>query len=353
MYQRLFQEMMEAAALHEVLLDADGSVVDFSFIAVNAEFSRLSGLPEAGLVGKRVSECFPSVNPEWLRLYQEVAVSGNPARLESYSTLLRRSFEIRAFRVQNGIVACLFLDITDRQEAADALARGEAKARHLVETLRKSEAALASLLNEKDALLKEVHHRVKNNLQIIVSLMNIERSALEGACPSGSILGRMQDRIAAMAEVHYALYHSPTLAAANLSVALRSLADRLADTYDAHANGIRIEVSDGELLLPLDRAVPCCLAVNELVTNALQHAFPTAWSVEKTIRLIADLTDAGRVELIVRDNGIGMTCDVPSAADGIAVGGLSLARLMTDQLDGELHISVDNGTTVRLTFSPA
>jgi two-component sensor histidine kinase len=338
---------MEAAALHEVLLADDGSVADFKFIAANEEFSRLSGMPAAALIGKTVLDCFPGVDQEWLRLYTQVAVTGTAARIKTYSTFLGLFFDIRAFRVEDGVLACLFSDITESQQSAEALKRSEAQARRLVDTICRSESTLAALLDEKDALLKEVHHRVKNNLQVIVSLMNIERSTLDGTCPSAAVLARMQDRILAMAEVHDALYHSPTLAAANLSAAFHSLAGRLAETYEAEAHGIRIEVEDSELLLPLDRAVPCCLAVNELVANALLHAFPDGWQKEKAIRLSADLIDKGRVLVSVEDNGVGM----PNAAvPGSATSGLSLARLLVDQLGGELRLIAENGTAARLTF---
>ena len=265
---------MEAFALHEVVSGPNGGPVDYRFLEVNREFERLTGVAREVMIGKTVLEVFPDINPVWMRSYGEVSRTGVPVRFESYSALLSKYLELSAFRVDETRVAALFFDITDRHLAGEALKESETRSLRLIETLKRSEAALASLVDEKDALLKEVHHRVKNNLQVIVSLMNIERGRLIAEGGEDTVLARMQDRVLSMAEVHDALYRSTAFAAADLSVAMRSMADRLADTYDAVSRGITITVHSGELLIPLDFAIPCCLALNELMTNALKHAFP-------------------------------------------------------------------------------
>ena len=353
MYRRLFQEMKDAFALHEVVKERDGSEQDYRFLAVNPEFERLTGLPSDQVLGRTLTDLFPSIDSEWLRRYAEIAETGIPHRFEAYSYLLKKHLEFNAFRMEAAKVAVLIADISDRKKAADALTDSEARSARLIASLKRSEAALADLLDEKDALLKEVHHRVKNNLQIIVSLMNIERGRLGAIGPENEIFTRMQDRVLAIAEVHDALYHSSTFSAADLRPALRALADRLADSYSASARGIAINVYDGELLLPLDLAVPCCLAVNELVSNSLRHAFPDDWVGEKSIDIQADVTDEGRVEVSVKDTGIG----IREAAEGeelkvdAGMGGLRFARLLADQLDGELVVSAEAGTAARIGFA--
>ncbi|MFA6508621.1 MAG: histidine kinase dimerization/phosphoacceptor domain -containing protein [Treponemataceae bacterium] len=353
MYRLLFQEMMEAFALHEVVAEDDGKAVDYRFIEVNREFERLTGMSRGQLVGRTLLEAFPDIEPSWVRRYGELARTGLPVRFEAYSKLLRKHLELSAFRVEERKLAVLFFDITDRRMASEALKESESRSRRLIETLSRSEATLAALVDEKDALLREVHHRVKNNLQVIVSLMNIERSRLIDDGHSDLALARMQDRVLSMAEVHDALYRSAAFAAADLSVALHSMADRLADTYDAAARGIAINIHSGEMLLPLDFAVPCCLALNELLTNALKHAFPTDWTGPRSIDLNIDVTENGRVAVSINDSGIGISLD----HDGLEVhsdagmGGLQLVRLLAEQIDGELSMTVENGTTARLLFA--
>lgn len=354
MYQRLFQEMMEAFALHEIVPGSDGAPFDFRFLEVNREFERLTGTSRERVVGRTVLEVFPDIDESWVRRYGEVSQTGVPVRFESYSTLLKKYLELSAFRVDKQKLAVLFIDTTDRRAAAEALKESEIRSQRLIETLRRSEAALAALVDEKDALLREVHHRVKNNLQVIVSLMNIERSRLADDGQSSHVLARMQDRVLSMAEVHDALYRSAAFAAADLSVAMRSMADRLSDTYDAASRGITIDVQSGEMLLPLDFAVPCCLALNELLSNALKHAFPDDWPGPRMIEAAIDVTESGKIAVSISDSGIGMSpgADGEESASGSeeGMGGLRLARLLAEQIDGELAFSSGKGTVARLLF---
>jgi PAS domain S-box-containing protein len=351
MYRRLFHAMIEAFALHEAVRDDRGEIADFRFIEVNPEFEKLTGLASASVVGRTVREVFPDLEAGWLRGYARVARTGAPARMEAFSRILGKHLALSAFRVEDGRLAVLFVDVSERVRAVQALSGSEQRALRLIETLRRSESTLASLLDEKAELLKEVHHRVKNNLQVIVSLMNIERGRLgaEGG-PADGILARMQDRVLAMAEMHEALYRSAGPAGANFVVALQGMSDRLSDTYDAAARGIRLSVADGELILPMDYAIPCCLAMNELLCNALRYAFPEGWAGEKLIEVLMDISGDGRVVFTVRDTGIGLDGSAGAGEDSGEVGGIRLARLLADQLDGDLEIFSDRGTAARLSF---
>ncbi len=352
MYQRLFHEMMEAFALHEIVPDGEGNPEDFVFVDVNREFEKLTGVPRERLIGRTIRDAFPDIDESWLRRYGEVARSGEPVRAEAYSLPLRKHLELSAFRMEENRLGSLFIDITDRHRAVEALKQSESRSLRLIENLKRSESVLASLVDEKNALLKEVHHRVKNNLQVIASLMNIECGRFAGEGSVGEALVRMQDRVQSMAEVHDALYRSASLSAADLGIAVRSMVDRLSDTYDALSRGISVAVEAGELLLPLDLAVPCCLALNELLTNALKHAFPPEWGGPREISLAIDITGAGRVSAVVSDTGIGLPA-IPGGADPASsedAGGLHLARLLCEQLDGEFLLRAENGTEAGMTF---
>jgi two-component sensor histidine kinase len=153
-----------------------------------------------------------------------------------------------------------------------------------------------------------------------------------------------------MADVHDALYRSPSHSAADLCLAMQSIADRLSDVHDAAGRGISLTVHQGELLLPLDFAIPCCLAINELVANALVHAFPEDWPGPRTVDLSVDVAEDGRVVIRVADSGIGIPpgAALPGEDD---IGGLQLVRLLAEQLDGTLDVSATEGSTFELSFA--
>jgi PAS domain-containing protein len=160
MYQRLFHEMLEGFALHEVVLDRESALpLDYVFLEVNPEFERLTRKGKEVLVGRTVLESFPSIAPEWMRRYGEVYSTGVPLRFEAYSSMLEKHLFLSGFKLDDTKLACLFMEITDRKRTELALRQTDRQLQRLVATLQRSEAALASLVDEKSALLREVHHR--------------------------------------------------------------------------------------------------------------------------------------------------------------------------------------------------
>ncbi len=220
-----------------------------------------------------------------------------------------------------------------------------------VTDLARSAETLARLLDDKDALLREVHHRVKNNLQVIVSIMNLERSrlAVSGAPPEvDAAYLRTQDRVLAMASVHDALYHSDGFSSVDLFSALQSQVSDLADTYSIQSHGTEIIVEPGELRLSLDRAVTCSLIVGELVTNSLLHAFPENWTAKRTVRIGADVDVEGNILLFVHDSGIGIL----EREETDEFCGFKLIKLLTEQIDGKFETRNDNGAQACVSFKP-
>ncbi len=202
-------------------------------------------------------------------------------------------------------------------------------------------------LSEKEVLLKEVHHRVKNNLQVISSLLNLQASQIADTRVK-SALRESQNRVRSMALIHEKLYQSANLAEVDFAAYLHNLVSFLSQSYRERANSVEIVVQAAALQLDLETAIPCGLIVNELVSNALKHAFPDGRAGVITVSLqpIAE----GQMCLEVLDDGVG----IPTGAgrpDGSSLG-LSLVRTLVDQIGGTLKITSKAGASFRICFSP-
>jgi PAS domain S-box-containing protein len=208
----------------------------------------------------------------------------------------------------------------------------------------------ASLL-EKEVLLKEIHHRVKNNLQVISSLLSLQSEYLQDE-RLRKVLKESQNRVKSMAIIHQRLYQSGNLAEINFADYIHELCSQLFRSYGAASRRISLDVQAEEVALGVDRAIPCGIILNELITNALKYAFPRDDGGTVTVRLQA-LESA--VELSVIDDGIGLP-------DGLDVRtsnslGLKLVNMLTEQLGGAITMGVDEtreeprrGTVCSLTF---
>lgn len=198
-------------------------------------------------------------------------------------------------------------------------------------------------LREKDVLLGEIHHRVKNNLQVISSLLHLQVERLPSAAARHA-LAESQSRIQSMALVHQLLYRSKDFSHIEFLDYLQTVVDSLLRSYQTEAINVEAVVRGDRLQLDIDRAITCGLIVTELVTNALRHAFAdrTVGHLAVTLR-----ARAGDVVLEVRDDGNG----IPDAAiEGTATFGLQIARTLTQQLAGDIEIALDDGTVIQIRF---
>jgi PAS domain S-box-containing protein len=210
---------------------------------------------------------------------------------------------------------------------------------------KRAEQALRSSLEEKEALLKEVHHRVKNNLQIVSSLLNLGGRRLSHPGVA-EFLRDIQSRVRAMALLHETLYASDNLARINFARYVDTLCAQIARSYASDVRNIVLQQQVADIDLDLDRAIPVGLIINELVSNALKHAFLNRPGGEITVRLQA--SDAQSYRLSVTDNGVGFPPDaIPKNTSAL---GLRLVRSLISQLDGELRIENNGGTTFHIVF---
>jgi two-component sensor histidine kinase len=234
-----------------------------------------------------------------------------------------------AYRHQNRMVekktAELRRELFERQIAEKELLASEQK-------LRRS-------LAEKEALLKEIHHRVKNNLQIVSSLLYLQENDLNDT-KGIEILRESQNRVKSMALVHEQLYSTEDLAKIDFGRYVQELAANLFDAYGIDQGRIRLDIRAEDIDLEIDTAVPCGLIVNELVSNALKHAFPSesGGNVEVLIRML----DASRMEIAVADDGTGLAAPHTDTENQSL--GLRLVDTLTAQLDGTLRVVSEKGT---------
>ena len=249
-------------------------------------------------------------------------------------------------------------DITERRRAADQVRRAEAEREkfflelaqlnaQLEQRVQARTSELTASLREREILLQEVHHRVKNNLQVISSLINMQMRQL-AAGASREALEECQSRVLAIALIHEQLYQSDDYAEVQFSEYARSLAASVFHTLGIARNDIKLELAIEPIPLSIKRAIPCGLMINELITNALKHAFPGDRG--GTICVTLGRAD-DKLQLEVRDDGVGLpeSWDIRTSESL----GLRLVRTLTRQLAGDLAVHGQPGTCFQITFPEA
>ncbi len=207
------------------------------------------------------------------------------------------------------------------------------------------EKEISQRLKEKEVLLKEVHHRVKNNLNVISSMMKIQMRRVSGKNDAIKACQNISDRIKSMALIHESIYASENLDNINMKQYVSKLANQLKQTYVGN-NRIVISSEIENIMLNIDKAVPCGLMLNELITNALKHAFPH--NQNGVIIIKFHRTDDSFLELSVIDNGVGLPENFNE--DESETLGFHLIRILTDQINGTLSVLRENGTRINIHF---
>ncbi len=207
------------------------------------------------------------------------------------------------------------------------------------------EDQMKASLEEKVVLLQEIHHRVKNNLQVISSLLYLQSEKIKDPQVL-EILRDSQNRVKSMALIHEKLYQSPDLSKVDLAEYLRNLTSYLFRSYTALANAIQFEVEADNIFLGIDVAAPCGLIINELVSNALKHAFPKGQGGVIRIGLHKEAEHLFR--LTVCDTGIGFPADLDFTNTNSL--GLQLVNTLVNQLDGSIELKRQPGTEFKIIF---
>jgi PAS domain S-box-containing protein len=211
---------------------------------------------------------------------------------------------------------------------------------------KEAERQVRASLDEKETLLKEIHHRVKNNLQIVSSLISLQARHLSESAAE-ELFGEYQRRVRSIALVHEQLYKSADLAHIEFRDYIETLVAGLFHALRASERSIRHEVDAGDVELGIDSAIPCGLIINELVTNSLKHAFPSGMS--GCVRITLTPAAGNKLKLVVSDDGIGLPKDIdPRNASSL---GLELIDAIGRQLRAQVVVTRDRGTTFEFTFS--
>jgi len=210
---------------------------------------------------------------------------------------------------------------------------------------KRAEEQIRTSLREKEVLLKEIHHRVKNNLQVISSLLRLQSQYVQDK-RDAEIFKESRNRIKSMALVHEKLYQSKDLASINFHEYVGLLLNGLFRSYGVNTDKIALKTNIEDIMLGVDVAIPCGLIINELVSNSLKYAFPEdkAGEIEITLRT----SDEGAMDLTVADNGVGLPGDWDLTNSGSL--GLKLVKILTDQIDGKIELDRSEGTKFRIDF---
>jgi two-component sensor histidine kinase/CheY-like chemotaxis protein len=226
----------------------------------------------------------------------------------------------------------------DLQRLNEALQAEIAQRRNAEEAVRHS--------REKEVLLQEIHHRVKNNLQIITSLLRMQSRAVQDPALSEA-LRECQNRVASMALIHDKLYRARDLARVSFGEYVRDLTNNILTSYALPARSVRVRLDIDDLSLSLDCAVPCGLILNELMSNCLKHAFPVGHS--GTVYVGFHVKGEDELCLVVQDDGVGMPADVDLGRTSSL--GWRLIRALVEQLGGVVQCQTASGTSVEIRFA--
>ncbi len=353
--QERVSEGERRAAIQEAALDAIITVDDRAHILeLNPAAERLFMVREAEVVGKDIAPLFipPRLRDAFYRSFAHYVETGHGTIVGSrYQTTAWRAADGREFPVEIAVtrppieeqlILTGFIRDTTAETAAELVQR-EAEA-NLERKVAERTLELRRALEQGDVLLREIHHRVKNNLQVISSLLNLQAATTTSELARVALV-ESQNRVAAMALVHQLLYQSKNIESIELGEYLRGLSQRLAMVYSLDKTDIVIEVDARPVRLDLDSAISCGVIVNELVTNAILHAFPKGRKGKITIH-VAQVGDM--IDITVDDDGIGMPTDF--RIEGASTFGLTLVHALTAQLDGRISRVPCQGTAIRVEF---
>jgi PAS domain S-box-containing protein len=333
--QELDEKILDGSPVAFVLHD-----LDMRIIRVSSAYRKVTGFKSEEVLGLTLEKFMPQ-GPQKdgiiqrIRYVREQRTQVGPQDIESPipGRYLRETI-LPIFNAERKVVNTLSVleDVTDVKLA--------------VKALKQSEEKLRSSLIEKETLLREVHHRVKNNLQVISGLLNLQSRYIADEAVK-SIYKESQNRIKTMALIHEELYQGTDLARINLAEYIMGLAENLTSSYSITRDRVRLVLDLEDEDMALDTAIPCGLMVNELMSNSLKHAFPGESEGEISIAL--HRLDGEKYSLSVSDNGIGLPRGLDYRKTGTM--GMQLVVVLAEQLGADLEYDGETGTSFTITFS--
>jgi PAS domain S-box-containing protein len=305
---------------------------------VNQAFEALSGIGYEDALGKQIEELGFNLSTEHLCMHITRKCEGSESRPVS----LEVDLHTKSSGVKSLVVTLQYVEL-GREQCGLIIMQDVTERIH-------AEKSLAKSLSEKDVLLKEIHHRVKNNLQVISSLLYLQSLKLQDE-QAKRIFRESQNRVKAMALIHEQLYQTKDFMRVDFAEYLQTLASMIAESYNEPPSIIDVQIDSEKLDLSIDAAIPAGLIVSELVTNSLKYAFPeTAESAEKNkeIAILARKTSDNDIMLTVCDNGIGLNMERPLESPKTL--GLRLVKMLTEQLRGSIEVLPQKGAAFCIRF---
>jgi PAS domain S-box-containing protein len=327
--QKAQEVLKQQLAAIEAAIDGIAILKDGQYIYLNQAHLELFGYtyPEE-LLGKSWTALY---KPEQLDYFQQhtFPILSEQRHWQGKATAQRKdgsifTEEVSLTLTDDDLLICVCRDVTER--------------------LKAEEKIKASLL-EKEVLLREIHHRVKNNLYVISNLLDLQADTLEQE-EQRNLFAESQNRIQTMALIHEQLYQSNDLSQVNFANYIQNLVEKLSLSYQTKHCQVEIILDVQPVTLSLESAIPCGLLINELVTNSFKYAFPN--SQYGAIKIELKLEKQKQIFLKISDNGIGIPKnfdwqDSPSL-------GLRLVSILADQLEASMEVDCSNGTSFTLTF---
>jgi two-component system CheB/CheR fusion protein len=330
---RLLVESVRDYALFQ--MDASGIISTWN---IGAE--RVLGYSEPEILGQPLSRIFTPEDVAAGKPQQEIETAARNGSSGDERWHLRKDGS-RFFA--SGVLTAIF-DSAGRLHGFAKIMRDVTERRKADEQLVEQERLLRASLAEKEVLLKEIHHRVKNNLQIIASLLNLQSEFVADAAAK-AMLAEMNTRVRSIAAIHELLYAAGDLSRIEFGRYVKALVRDVVAVHGSRGNDIRVDVESESIPLEITQAVPSGLIVNELLTNALKHAFP-----ESRRGLIKISFRAPGTECVLEfsDDGIGLPENIdPQNVNSL---GFQLVHLLVQQLDGRLAFTRNAGTTITIAF---
>ena len=323
------------AAIVESSVDAIvGITLDRTVVSWNRAAERLFGYPARDAIGNPISFV---MLPD--RVHEESQIIDRLKRgeyIDHFETVQRR---------KDGQEFPVSLTISPIKDATGKII-GASKSVRDISDKKRAEEQIQTSLREKEVLLREIHHRVKNNLQVIYSLLRLQSKLVTD--PKASALFKdSQARVKAMALVHETLCQSKNLSRIDMSEYSRTLTRCLFESYGISSDTLGLNLNIAPVSFSMETAVSCGQLINELVSNCLKHAFPNGRTGGITVELLSNGNDT--YLLTVSDNGVGLPSDFEvGKAESL---GWQLVPMLVEQLNGTFELQESAGTTVRLTFS--
>jgi len=326
--EKKYRALFESDPDYTILLSLEGHLIDVNQAAIN-----ITGFTKDELVGKHFMDL--KIFPEeelglHLKRFMSLSKGENLAPFES--RIYDANGEIRLIEVKQ-----TFIKLDDKIEYILLICSD-------ITQRKKAEDEIRSSLNEKEVLLQEIHHRVKNNMQIISSLLNLQKRHVNEE-ESVNVLMESRNRVKSMAMIHEKLYQSGNLTNLKFSEYIPRLVSDLLYSYNIPQDQIKIVIKVEDVKLNIETAVPCGLIINELVSNIFKHAYPGGREGKLEISL---KKHHDNYELIICDEGIGFPEELDFKKTETL--GLQLVNNLVEQLDGEINLDQSQGTEFKITF---